>query len=188
MAKISIASFHVGSGLRYQGNPYVLMKVRSKHLGRGGAIYRVKMRNLKTGTILQKAFRPTDKFEMINLTAETMIFSYADKENAYFLHHRTYEQLDLDLEEVGDFVKYLKEGEKYHINFVDDKPIAFQPPQKITRLVIKAPEAVAGNTVNSAGKIITIEGGARIEAPLFIKKGDKIIIRIEDNTYVSKGS
>jgi len=187
MAKISIAGFQVGDGLRYQGDPYVLMKVRSKHLGRGGAIYRVKMRNLRTGTILQKAFRPTDKFETINLTSETMIFSYADKDSAYFLHHRTYEQLDLDLEKIGNFNKYLKEGEKYHISFVDGKPIAFNPPQKITRLVVKAPEAVAGNTVNSAGKFVTVEGNTKIETPLFIKKGDKIIIRIEDDSYVSKG-
>ncbi|MDD3532121.1 MAG: elongation factor P [Candidatus Shapirobacteria bacterium] len=186
MAKISIADFKVGEAFIFRGDPFVILSVRAKHLGRGGAIYRTKMKNLKTDATLEEAFRPTDKFETVDLSLETMNFMYRAGDEALFMHPRTYDQISLSLKKIGSFVKFLKEGENYRLQFIADEPVGILPPAKIKRLVIEAPEAIAGNTATAATKKVIIEGGAQIETPLFIKTGDIIIIRTEDEGYVSK--
>lgn len=186
MAQVSIANFKVGEALIFRDQPYVILSIHSKHLGRGGAIYRTKMKNIKTGTTLEQAFRPTDKFSPVDLTLETVSFMYQSDKEAFFMNPHTYEQTSLPLELIGDFGRFLKEAEGYRLQFIDNQPIGLLPPAKIKRLVIKSPEAVAGNTATSASKKVIVEGNLEIETPLFIKKGDVIIIRTEDGTYVSK--
>jgi elongation factor P len=155
-------------------------------LGRGGAIYRTKIKNLKTNTILEEAFRPTDKFETVDLSLETMSFMYRAGDEAFFVHPRTYNQIGLSIKKIGDFAKFLKEGENYRLQFIAGEPVGILPPAKIKRRVIQSPEAVAGNTATAATKKVIVEGKIQIETPLFIKTGDKIIIRTEDEAYVSK--
>lgn len=186
MAKISIADFKVGEALIFRGDPFVVLSVRAKHLGRGGAIYRTKIKNLKTDTTLEEAFRPTDKFETVDLSLETMSFMYRAGDEAFFMHPRTYDQVSLLIKKIGDFAKFLKEGENYRLQFIADEPVGILPPAKVKRRVIQAPEAVAGNTAQAATKKVIIEGGVQIETPLFIRADDIIIIRTEDETYVSK--
>lgn len=186
MAKISIADFGPGEAFVFRGDPFVVLSVRAKHLGRGGAVYRTKIKNLKTGTVLEEAFRPTDKFEAVDLSLEMMSFMYRAGDEAFFMHPRTYEQISLPVKKIGSFAPFLKEGENYRLQFIAGEPVGILPPAKIKRQVIDAPEAVAGNTATAATKKVTIEGGLQIDTPLFIKTGDVIIIRIEDKSYVSK--
>jgi elongation factor P len=186
MAKISIADFKPGEALTFRGDPFIILSVRAKHLGRGGAVYRTKIKNLKTGTVLEEAFRPTDKFETIDLSLETVSFIYRSADEVFFMHPRTYEQVSLPIKKVGSFAPFLKEGENYRLQFIAGEPVGILPPVKIKRQVIEAPEAVAGNTATAATKKVTIEGGIQIDTPLFIKTGDVIIVRAEDEAYVSK--
>ncbi|KUK84132.1 MAG: Elongation factor P [Microgenomates bacterium 39_6] len=186
MAKLSIADFKPGEALIFRGEPFVILSIRSKHLGRGGAVYRTRMKGLKTGTVLEEAFRPTDKFDTIDLFLETMSFMYRSGDEAFFMHPRTYEQISLSIKKIGDFSRFLKEGERYRLQFIADEPVGILPPAKVKRRVIQAPEAVAGNTAVSATKRVMVEGNIEVETPLFIKTGDTIIIRTEDGAYVSK--
>lgn len=188
MADRPISQLNRGDAFIYRGDPYIIMKMRSRHLGRGGAVYQVKMKNLQKGNILTESFRPSEKVTVVNVEKRPMDFMYADQDLAYFVDPRTYEQLSLPLEKIGKFSSFLKEGEQYYLIFLDGEPIDFNPPQKIERCVIKAPQVVAGDTVNAASKKVTIEGGAEISTPLFIKEDDKIVIRTEDNSYVEKES
>ncbi len=186
MAQVSIADFKSGEAFIFQGDPVVLLSIRSKHLGRGGAIYRVKIKNLKNGAILEKAFRPTNKFEPVDLSLQTMNFMYQVNGEGFFMDPGTYDQVSLSLKSIGSFAKFLKEGEKYRLQFINDQPVGILPPAKVKRKVVEAPEAVAGNTATAATKKIIIEGGMEIEVPLFIKTSDIIIINTETESYVSK--
>ena len=183
---ISITDFKQGQALIFRGEPFVILSIRSKHVGRGGAVYRTKMKNLNTGMTLQKAFRPTDKFESIDLSLEAMNFMYRVDDEVFFINPRSYDQFSLSIKKIGDFARFLKEGEKYRLQFIDGQPVGILPPNKIKRKVIQASQAVAGNTATAATKRVVIEGGIEVETPLFIKTGDMIIVKSEDNAYVSK--
>ncbi len=188
MTDISISQLSSGDAFLFHDDPYIILKMRSRHLGRGGALYRVKMRNLKKGNILTETFRPSDKVTTVAVEKRPLNFMYADQDRAYFVDLRTYQQQSMALDKIESFSAFLKEGEKYYLIFLDGEPIDFSPPQKIERCVIKAPKAVAGDTVNAASKKVTIEGGEEISTPLFIKEDDKIVIRTADNSYVEKVS
>ena len=187
MAQVSIAQFKPGEAFLFKNQPFVMIQIRSKHMGRGGAIYRIKMRNLKTGTVLNNAFRPTDKFELIETELQSVSFLYSDKQNAYFMNPRTFDQLSLSLNLIGNSAKFLKEGEIYKLEIVNSEPVDLRLPKKICRQVIESPEAVAGNTATGATKWVVVEGRIKIETPLFVKTGDAIIIDTEKGNYVSKG-
>jgi len=187
MSQVSIAQIKPGEAFLFKNQPFMATQIRSKHMGRGGAIYRVRMRNLKTGTILNNAFRPTDKFELIETEWQSASFLYRDRQNAYFMDLSGFTPLSLSLKIIGDSVKFLKEGEIYKLEVVNGEPAGLRLPKKISRQVIEAPEAVAGNTVTEATKWVVIEGGIKIETPLFIETGDIIIINVDKGTYVSRG-
>ena len=187
MAQVSVAQLKPGEAFLFKNQPFVVLQIRSKHMGRGGAIYRIKMRNLKTGTVLNNAFRPTNKFELIETELQPVSFLYSDQQNAYFMNPRTFDQLSLSLKLIGNSAKFLKEGEIYKLEVVSGELTGLKLPKKIRRQVIEAPEAVAGNTATGATKWIIIEGGVKIETPLFIKTGSTIIINTEKGNYVSKG-
>jgi len=187
MAQVSVAQLGPGEAFLFKNKPFVVMQIRSKHMGRGGAIYRVKMRNLRTGTVLSNAFRPTNKFELIETELQSVSFLYNDRQNAYFINPRTFEQLNLSLKLIGNSVKFLKEGEIYKLEIISGEPVGLKLPKKICRQVVEAPEAVAGNTATGATKWIVVEGGVKIETPLFIKTGDIIVINTGKGSYVSKG-
>lgn len=183
---ISVAELKVGEAFVFQGDPFVVLSVRAKHLGRGGAIYRVRMKNLKSGVILEKAFRPTDKFEPVDLSLGVMTFMYRGGDEAFFMDPRTYDQVSLPVANLGSFADFLKEGEEYRLQFIDDQPVGMLLPAKIKRKVIEAPEAVAGNTATAATKRVVVEGNVEIETPLFVKTGDVIIISTETRSYISR--
>ena len=164
----------------------MLLSVRGKHLGRGGAVYRAKMRHLKTGTVLNLSFRPVDKFEMLDFDFRPATFLYQDKEAVYFMDNRSFEQISLPVSLVKEMTPLFKEGEVYKIKYIDEEAIGVQLPLKVKRKVLEAPEAVAGNTATAATKIVKIEGGIEVETPLFIKKGDVIVINTEKRTYVER--
>ncbi len=186
MSEISVGKLVKGDTFYFDGRPFIALEVRSKHLGRGGAIYRIKMRDLKQGTILTKAFRPTEKFEEVESELLSVDFLYADREEGYFMNPRTFEQLSLDLAKIGEGTSLLKEGETYRLRLIDGEPVDLMMPPKVRRRVIEAPEAVRGNTATAATKWVTIEGGAKIETPLFIKDGDVIIVDTRTLTYEAK--
>ena len=187
MARVSVAQLKPGDAFVFKGQPFTVIQIRSKHMGRGGAIYRVKMRNLKTGVILNSAFQPTAKFELIEVELQTVAFLYSDGQDFYFMNPKTFEQFSLPLKMIDNSAKFLKGGEKCRLEIVDGQPASLKLPLKIRRRVIEAPEAVAGNTAVGATKRVVIEGGMKIETPLFIKAGDIIVISTESGNYVSKG-
>jgi len=144
------------------------------------------MCDLKQGTILTKAFRPTEKFEEVASEILGVNFLYADEEEAYFINPRTFEQLSLSLDKIGEGASLLKEGENYRLRLVDGEPVDLMMPPKIRRRVIEAPEAVRGNTATAATKWVTVEGNVKVETPLFIKENDMIIIDTRTLSYEAK--
>ncbi len=186
MPEIAVGKLVKGDAFYFNNRPFIVLEVRSKHLGRGGAIYRVKMRDLKQGTILTKAYRPTEKFEEVESEILPVNFLYADGEEAYFINPRTFEQVSLALDRIGEGAPLLKESENYRLRLVDGEPVDLMMPPKARRRVIEAPEAVRGNTATAATKWVTVEGGVKIETPLFIKENDVIIIDTRTLTYEAK--
>lgn len=151
--------------------------------GKGSAFVRTKLKNLKTGRVQEFTYKSGEKVEEIPLNTIEMSYLYNDGANFFFMHPETFEQYDLPADTIGNLGKFLKEGDIIQILVSDDKPITIRPPKKVYLKVTEAPEGARGDTIGNATKTVTVETGAEVQAPLFIKEGDKIAIDPETGEY-----
>ncbi len=156
--------------------------IESQHskLGRGGAILRSKIKNLITGSIVEKTFKGGDKFEPVQIERKKAQYLYSEGGEFFFMDQSSFEQFSLDLSVIAGQENYLLEGEIIQIQSYRDHPIALELPIKMDFSVIEAEKGIKGDTATAATKPVKIETGLIVNAPLFIKTGDKI--RIDTRT------
>ncbi len=183
---LTISEIKVGKLLRISEEPYVVIKADHHKMGRGGAVLKIKLRNLISGNILEKTFQGNDKAEEAETEKKKANFMYKDENEAYFMDNETYEQFSLVLEQIGGKIKFLKEGTDVDILYFDDKPVALDLPIKIDLKVVSTPPGIKGNSVGSVTKIATLETGAEISVPMFIKEGDLIKVNTDTGEYVER--
>jgi elongation factor P len=155
-------------------------------MGRGGAVVKTKLKNLRTGGTIDKTFQGADKILEADLSKKKATYLYSDNDNAYFMDSDTYEQFEISLSKVGDNKKFLVENSNVDILYFANEPINIELPIKMFFTVISSPPGVKGNSAGSVNKKITIETGAMLDAPLFIKEGDKIVVDTRDGSYVER--
>ncbi|MDD3284803.1 MAG: elongation factor P [Patescibacteria group bacterium] len=172
--------------ISFKDQPYKIISAQHSKQARSGAVLKTKLKNLITGDMLEKTFSGGDKAEEANLTREKASFLYKDNENCYFMDQETFEQFFFDIESMKEQVDYLKDGTIVEILKFNDKPVSVSLPTKMEFKVISAPPGVKGDTAGSATKQVTIETGANIKCPLFIKDGDIIKINTETGEYVER--
>jgi elongation factor P len=175
-----------GMIINFNNEPHVVVDKEFYSPGKGGAFNRVRMKNIKTGKIFYNVFKSGEKVEELEVQTQTMQYLYADNDNAYFMDPETFEQMSMLLEDIPGKMSYLHESGHYVMTFYQEKVIFVQMPSKITLTVTEAPDGSRGNTATNATKEITLETGLKIQAPLFIKVGDKVSISTETGTYSSK--
>ncbi len=185
---LSISEIKLGTILKINNEPYIVIKADHHKMGRGGAVLKLKLRNLITGNILDKTLQGNEQAEEAETEKKKANFMYKDENEAYFMDNETYEQFSIPLEQIGKKAKFLKEGTDVDVLYFDQKPVAIDLPIKIDLKVVSAPPGVKGNSAGNVTKQVELETGAKINVPLFINEGDIIRINTETEEYVERVS
>lgn len=184
---LSITDLKIGTKISIGNEPYIVLTYAQSKMGRGGSIVKVKVKNLKTGSTLSKTYQGAEKIDKADLSKKSAQFLYHDNIYAYFMDRSSYEQFTIPLSQIGQQKNYLVEGTETDIIYYNNQPINIDLPIKMKMKVMEAPPGVRGNTAGAASKAVVIEGGAKVDTPLFIKVGDIIVVDTRDSKYVERG-
>ena len=155
--------------------------------GKGSAFMKMKLKNLRAGTTLEKTMQTNVKIEKANISKKTMQYLYNAGDTYNFMDMETYEQIELEADKIKEESKYLKEGLDVElVYFNNEELIGMNLPDKIDYVVTSTSDAVKGNTSTNALKDATLENGLEVKVPLFINEGDTIVISSADGKYVSR--
>lgn len=169
----------VGVVIRYNGELHSVMQVEHRTPGNLRAFYQVKMRNLKNGKTIENRFRSGEEIQLERLEMKKYQYLYKDSD-FNFMDMETYDQIQLPDEIVGEQGKFLKEGQEVQVFFNNQNPIMMEMPPNVELKVITAPPAIKGNTASNITKVVEVETGASVNAPIFIDEND--IIRVDTRT------
>ncbi|SES71120.1 translation elongation factor P (EF-P) [Natronincola peptidivorans] len=183
---ISAGDFRKGITFEMNGEPYTVLDFQHVKPGKGAAFVRTKYKNLKTGSIREEAFNPSDKFPRAHIETKDMQYLYSDGEFYYFMDNETYDQVPLTLNEVEDAIKFLKENDNATIKFYQGKAFQVDPPNFVELKVTEADPGVKGDTASNVTKSATLETGAVIQVPLFVNEGDTVRVDTRNGEYMSR--
>lgn len=183
---LSISEIKLGTVITYKDQPYVVVKADHLKMGRGGAVLKTKLKNLITGEVLPETFQQSDTVSPAEIERRKASFLYADSEQYYFMESESYEQFFLSENDIADQIKFLKEGLEVDVLKYEGKPVAVNLPIKIKYEVKEAPPGVKGDTASGASKQVVLENDLTVNAPLFVNKGDEIIVNSENGEYVER--
>lgn len=175
-----------GIAINFKHGNWLIVEAQFVNPGKGSAFTRTKLKNLKTDQVIEHTFRSGESVDLIDVVRKKGQYLYKDTANFYFMDNETYEQFSLSESAIGDNSRFLLDGTDVYILHIDGNPISIQLPPKMDFKVIQAPPGVKGDTATGGSKEVTIETGAKIKVPLFIKEGESIKINTDDGSYVSK--
>ena len=182
----STTDFRNGLKIEFGGDPYLIVYFQHVKPGKGGAFVRTKLKNLKTGAVVENTFRSGDKVNKPDLDEREMQFMYM-MENAYhFMDTKTYEQIYLDREHMGDAANYMIENLPVKILFYRGEPIGIDLPIFIDLQIVETEPGLKGDTVSGATKSARLESGAGVQVPLFLNVGDRIKVDTRTGTYIER--
>jgi elongation factor P len=177
-----------GRVIKLNNEPYIIIKTDHHKMGRGGAVLKVKCRNLLNGNILERTYQGAEKAEEAETETKKANFMYKDKEEAYFMDNKNFEQFNLSLGDLGEGVQFLKDGTDVDVLYFEGRPMSISLPIKMEFKVTSAPPGVKGNSAGNVNKQVEIETGAKINVPMFIDEGDVIRINTDTGEYVERAN
>ncbi|MGH0030478.1 MAG: elongation factor P [Myxococcota bacterium] len=180
------SQFRNGLKIEIDGEPFTITYFQHVKPGKGGAFVRTKIKNLRTGRTLDKTFRAGEKVELAEVEDKTMQYLYQDGDSLVFMDTTSYDQIPFSKEQVGDSVKYLKENLEVDVVFWKGNPITIELPSFIEAAVSQTDPGVKGDTASGATKPATLETGAVVQVPLFIKEGEMIRVDTRSGEYVER--
>ena len=184
---ISTSDFRKGLKVEYKGEPCEIVDFQHVKMGRGGAIVRTKLKNLKTGAVLEETFRSGEKLERPGLEEKTMQYLYSQGDEFYFMDLETYEQIPLTPSLLGESKNFLKESMTVKILYHRDVPISVEVPTFVELVVTKTdPAGFRGDTASGGGKPATLETGAVVKVPFHINEGDVIKVDTRTSEYIER--
>ncbi len=186
MAVYSAGDFRNGTTFEMEGNVYRVVEFQHVKPGKGSAFVRTKIKNVITGSVLEKTFNPSEKFPSAEIERKEMQYLYEDGGIYYFMDNETYEQLPLNKEQLGDSLKYLKENMNVKILSYKGNVFATEPPMFVELEVTYTEPGFAGNTTTTSGKPAKLENGLEISVPMFINIGDIIKIDTRTGEYLER--
>ena len=185
---LSITDLKTGTKFTMEGDPFVVISYYHSKQGRGGAVVKTKIKNLRTGATVDKTFQGSDKVDEADLSKKTALYLYSDEDEAYFMDNDSFDQFTIPASKIGSQKQYLIENSNVDILYYNNEALDLELPIKMTFKVLSAPPAVKGNTASSVTKRVTIETGAIVDTPIFIKENDKIIVDTRDGSYVERAN
>lgn len=186
MASYSTSEFKGGLKIMMDGDPCSIIENEFVKPGKGQAFSRVKIRNLKTGRVLEKTFKSGESVEAADVMEVDLQYLYADGEFWHFMDPETFEQVSADEKAVGDTTKWMKEQDLCTITLWNGSPIIVAPPNFVVLTVTDTDPGLKGDTSGSGGKPATLESGAVVRVPLFVQIGEMIKVDTRTGEYVSR--
>ncbi len=183
---VSAGDFRNGVTIEFEGGIYVIVEFQHVKPGKGAAFVRTKIKNLKTGAVVEKSFRPNEKFENAHIDRKDMQYLYNDGDLYYFMDNETYEQIAINEDQLDGALKFVKENETVKILSHNSQVFGIEPPLNVILEVTHTEPGVAGNTAQGATKPATVETGATLNVPLFVNIGDKLKIDTRTGEYLSR--
>jgi len=186
MASYSTNEFKGGLKIMLDGDPCAIIENEFVKPGKGQAFNRVKIRNLKTGRVIERTFKSGETVEAADVLDISLQYLYSDGEFWHFMNTSSYEQLAASAEAVGDAVKWLKEQDMCEVTLWNGQPLAVTPPNFVLLAVTDTDPGVRGDTSGGGGKPATLETGAVVRVPLFIDVGEILKIDTRTGEYVGR--
>lgn len=186
MATINAGNIAKGNFIIFKGAPHYVTKTEFMSPGKGSPIMRVKMKNATSGAASEFTFKSNEQVEVADVTKKDMHYLYSDASDAIFMDPRTYEQANVPKSLLEGKIGYLITDQKCVVLWHGDKAIGVEIPPNVVLTVTEAHDAVAGNRVNAPKKPVRLETGIEIQAPIFIKTGDKVSVDTTTGEYLSR--
>lgn len=183
---VNINDIKNGMTIIIDGKLCVIQEFQHVKPGKGAAIVKIKLKNLKTGAITVESYNSTIKVEKAHIEKKPMTYLYKDGENYVFMDSETYEQVSVPETRLEEEKKFLKENLEIKINFYQGEIIGIDLPEKVELAITDTTEAVKGNTTNNAMKDAVLETGYVVKVPLFVNQGEHIIVSTIDGKYSSR--
>ena len=183
---ISAGDFRNGMTIEMESNIYQIIEFQHVKPGKGAAFVRTKLKNIINGGVVEKTFRPTEKFEQARIDRKDMQYLYSDGDLFHFMDVENYEQIALNEEAIGDALKFVKENEMVKICSHKGDVFAVEPPLFVELEIVNTEPGFKGDTAQGATKPAEVETGASVNVPLFVETGDKIKIDTRTGEYLSR--
>ena len=184
--KIYASEIRVGMLIEYKNDLWQVLKTQHVKPGKGGAFAQVEMKSLNKNTKLNERFRSSESVEKASLDETKFNYLYDDEFDYYFIDPKSYEQINIKKEVVGEKGKLLTENLEVSISFYDEKPLTVELPNQVTCIIETTDVALKGQTVSSSYKPATLDNGINIQVPPFIENEDKIIVDTRTMEYIKK--
>lgn len=183
----STSEIRKGVVIKNQNDLFVVVDFQHINPGKGAAFVRTRMKSLATGKVVENTYKTSESVDIVQVQFQNMQYLYPTDGRFAFMNMSDYEQIEMDGDLIGDDAKYFKEGIECIIGLYDGKPVSIQLPKKIVYKVVEAPPAVKGDSASgNVTKEIGLENGLRIQAPIFIKEGENILVNTETGLYCER--
>lgn len=183
---ISAGDFRNGVTIELDNNIYQIIEFQHVKPGKGAAFVRTKLKNIVSGGVVEKTFRPTEKCPQAHIERKDMQYLYADGDLFYFMDNETYDQVALAAETIGDALKFVKENEMVKVCSHKGNVFAVEPPLFVELAITDTEPGFKGDTATGASKPAKVETGATVYVPLFVNQGDVIKIDTRTGEYLSR--
>jgi len=183
---VDTSQFRNGLKIELDGEPYTIVFFQHVKPGKGGAFVRTKVRNLKNGKVLERRFRAGERVDLADVEERKMQYLYLDGEQLVFMDTQSYEQIPFSVAQVGDAREFLKENLDVDVLFWRGAPINIELPAFIVAVIVKCEPGIKGDTASNVTKPATLETGAIVQVPLFVKEGESIRVDTRSGEYVER--
>ena len=184
--KINAGEIRVGMLLEYKNDLWQVLKTQHVKPGKGGAFAQVEMKSVNKNTKLNERFRSSETVEKASLDETTYTYLYSDEANYFFMDPKTFEQIEIKKESVGDKGKLLTENLQVSVSFYNENPLSIELPNQEQCKIETTDAALKGQTVSSSYKPATLDNGLNIQVPPFIEAGDEIVVDTRNLEYIKK--
>ncbi len=183
---INATDLKAGATFLSDGKPYQVIKYSLIKMGRGGAVVKVHVRNLESGSVEEKSFSSNISLEEINTFKKKLQYLYKDSSNIVFMDPKSFEQVEIPLAILGDQALFLKEGDNIDVLFWDERPLSVELPPNVVMAITQTDPGVKGNSATNIYKPAVLENGFKLKVPLFIKQGDKVKVDTRSGEYIER--
>ncbi|KKU26009.1 MAG: Elongation factor P [Candidatus Magasanikbacteria bacterium GW2011_GWA2_46_17] len=183
----STSDIRKGVIIRHQNDLFAVVEFQHVNPGKGAAFVRTRMKSLAVGKVVEITYKSGEAVDIVQVQFQTMQYLYKSGDNFAFMDMATYEQMEVSPDVIGEESKYLKEGVDVILGLYEGRPVSVQLPKKIIYKVVEAPPAVKGDSAaGNVTKEITLDNGLKIQAPIFIKEGEEILVNTETGEYSAR--
>lgn len=183
---ISTNQFKNGTAIKVDGKRFTIVYFQHVKPGKGAAFVRTKLRNLDTGSVIEKTFRAGEKVENVRTESRPMTYLYGDGESLHFMDVETYDQISIPADVIGDAAGYIVPNGTVNVLSADGEVISVEPPAHVDLAIAQTDPGLKGDTATGGSKPATLETGVVVQVPLFVNTGERVRIDTRSNEYLTR--